>query len=138
MTRYLLDSYVAIELLRSRNLQLAERLASANRQAVFLSTVTIAELFFGAWRSRDIERNLIVCRRFSASLPILSLDSAAAERSAELRFRPGAAGQQIGAYDLLIAGIALTQQCVLVTHNTREFARIGELRVEDWTTATPS
>ena len=41
-------------------------------------------------------------------------------------------GQRIGSYDVLIAGIALAENRVLVTHNTREFGRIRDLTVEDW------
>jgi len=34
---------------------------------------------------------------------------------------------------MLIAGIALARSCTLVTHNVREFARVTELQIEDWT-----
>jgi predicted nucleic acid-binding protein len=34
--------------------------------------------------------------------------------------------------DGLIAGTALAHGAVLVSRNTREFARIGNLKVEDW------
>ena len=43
------------------------------------------------------------------------------------------AGERIGAYDTLIAGIALARGCVLATHNVREFGRVAGLHVEDWT-----
>jgi predicted nucleic acid-binding protein len=36
---YLLDTDIAIELLRGRNVQVAEQLASRDRNAVFLSSV---------------------------------------------------------------------------------------------------
>lgn len=41
-------------------------------------------------------------------------------------------GQMIGPYDLQIAGIALANDLTLVTHNTREFARVPDLRLVDW------
>ena len=44
MTSYLLDTDIAIELLRGRNVHVAGRLASKNREQIFLSTVTVAEL----------------------------------------------------------------------------------------------
>ena len=34
--------------------------------------------------------------------------------------------------DLMIAAIALVNQLILVTHNTREFARVAGLQLEDW------
>ena len=41
-------------------------------------------------------------------------------------------GTPIGAYDLQIAAIALTNNLTLVTHNTREFQRVNKLLIEDW------
>ena len=41
-------------------------------------------------------------------------------------------GTPIGPYDVLIAGTALANRSVLVTHNTREFERVEGLRLEDW------
>ena len=42
-------------------------------------------------------------------------------------------GQIIGANDLLIASHALSLGAILVTNNTREFARVEGLVLEDWT-----
>jgi tRNA(fMet)-specific endonuclease VapC len=39
---------------------------------------------------------------------------------------------QYGPNDLMIAAIALVHGSILVTHNTREFSRIKELKIEDW------
>ena len=41
-------------------------------------------------------------------------------------------GIPIGPYDILIAGIALSNKGILVTHNTKEFERIEGLKIEDW------
>lgn len=41
-------------------------------------------------------------------------------------------GRPIGAYDVLIAGQALSRKLTLVTCNTKEFARVKELAWEDW------
>lgn len=41
-------------------------------------------------------------------------------------------GTPIGAYDLQIAAIALTNNLTLVTHNTKEFKRVNNLLTEDW------
>ena len=57
-TTYLLDTDFAIELLRGRNVRIVEQLASRNRNAIFLSTVTVAELMFGALRSRKPQESI--------------------------------------------------------------------------------
>jgi len=42
------------------------------------------------------------------------------------------AGTPIGPNDLMIAAIALVNDAVIGTHNTREFSRIANLKIEDW------
>lgn len=132
MSRYLLDTDTAIEVLRGRNRPVIERLAASPREDIALCVVTVAELFFGAHRSRNSSRNLELCREFCESFEVLPLTSAAAERSAAVRARLETSGQRIGPHDVLIAGIALASNRVLVTHNSKEFGRVLDLKIEDW------
>jgi tRNA(fMet)-specific endonuclease VapC len=41
-------------------------------------------------------------------------------------------GTSIGQYDTLIAGIALSQNLILVSNNLREFERVEGLKIENW------
>jgi tRNA(fMet)-specific endonuclease VapC len=41
-------------------------------------------------------------------------------------------GTPIGAYDIQIAVIALSLNITLLTNNTREFARVEKLKLENW------
>lgn len=133
MKTCLLDSDIAIELLRGRNLLVAKQLASRSRDSVFLSTVTVAELMFGALRSRKSQENIVICRRFCSAFQVAELDRDAAERSGIVRADLEERGERIGAYDLLIAGTALARGHVLATHNLRHFGRVAGLQIEDWT-----
>jgi tRNA(fMet)-specific endonuclease VapC len=132
---YLLDTDTSIEIMRGRNPAVLERLAATARDQVALSVVTVAELMFGAWRSQNSARNLEICSLFCKSFEILPLTTADAESSGALRATLETAGRRIGPYDVLIAGIALAESRVLVTHNTREFGRVRDLSVEDWLVA---
>lgn len=132
MTTYLLDTDIAIELLRGRNVRVAEQLAPRNRNAIFLSTVTVAELMFGALRSRKPQQGTVICRQFCRAFQLVELDQDAGERSGIIRADLEGRGERIGAYDLLIAGIALARGHILATHNVREFGRVAGLRIEDW------
>jgi tRNA(fMet)-specific endonuclease VapC len=127
VTHYLLDTDVAIELLRGRNVRGATVLASKDRECIFLSTVTVAELLFGALRSREHEKNVAICRQFCSAFQVVGLDYMSAEQSGTIRADLETRGQRLGAYDALIAGIALARRCSLVTHNVREFGRISGL-----------
>jgi tRNA(fMet)-specific endonuclease VapC len=132
VTTYLLDTDIAIELLRGRNARVAEQLASRNRDAIFLSTVTVAELMFGALRSRDLPKSTVICRQFCSAFQLAALDRDAGERSGVIRADLEGRGERIGAYDVLIAGIALAHGHVLATHNVREFGRVAGLQIDDW------
>jgi predicted nucleic acid-binding protein len=44
----------------------------------------------------------------------------------------GQVAKPIGPFDGLIAGTALAEKATLVTHNTREFGRVGGLSLVDW------
>ena len=63
---------------------------------------------------------------------VLSLDKDAAIAAAGIRTTLEANGQGIGPMDTLIAGTALAHNAVLVTHNTREFARVPGMQITDW------
>jgi tRNA(fMet)-specific endonuclease VapC len=132
VTTYLLDTDIAIELLRGRNIHVAEQLASRNRDSVFLSTVTVAELMFGALRSRKPQESIGLCRQFCSAFQLVELDQDAGERSGVIRADLESRGERIGAYDVLIAGIASARGHVLATHNVGEFGRVSGLQIEDW------
>ena len=76
---------------------------------------------------------MALCRQFCSAFQLVGLDYEAAERSGVIRAYLEERGQRIGAYDMPIAGIALARDCVLATHNVREFGRVPGLRIEDWT-----
>jgi tRNA(fMet)-specific endonuclease VapC len=99
---------------------------------IFLCDVVKAELYYGAFKSTRCEANLALLETLNQNFPSLPFDSAAARHFGQIRAALGKAGTPIGPYDLQIAAIAVQQQLILVTHNTKEFMRIPELRLEDW------
>jgi tRNA(fMet)-specific endonuclease VapC len=67
------------------------------------------------------------------SFPILPYDEAAATWHGHERARLEAIGRPPPFLDGQIAAIARVNELVLVTANSKDFARFDELRVEDWT-----
>jgi len=100
--------------------------------AIFLSTVTVAELMFGALRSRISQESIVLCRHFCPAFQLVELDQDAGERSGGIRADLEGRGERIGAYDVLIAGIASARGHVLATHNVREFGRVAGIQTEGW------
>jgi tRNA(fMet)-specific endonuclease VapC len=130
--RYLLDTNAVVGILRGRHQGLATRALSVPRAEVCTCTIVKAELFYGSARSARPKENRAAQEAFLRGRPCFDFDNAAADEYARLRALLETAGTPIGTMDLLIAAIALANDLVLVTHNTREFSRVPGLRVEDW------
>lgn len=129
---YLLDTNVIAIYLNRRSLILRERLEAIDPEDIAVCSVVRFELFYGAMRSGNPPRNLARQEEFLEMFVSLPFDDLAARRAGEIRANLAALGTPIGPYDLLIAAIAIVNNLTLVTHNTREFYRVSELRVEDW------
>jgi len=129
---YLLDTNACIRVLNGTSAPLIARLRSHAPSDLRVSSVTRAELLYGARRSARVAENLRLLTGFFAPLVSLPFDDACAEEYGALRATLAAAGQPIGPNDLLIAATALAHDLTLVTHNLREFSRIAGLKIEDW------
>jgi tRNA(fMet)-specific endonuclease VapC len=81
---------------------------------------------------QNSNRNLTHLENLFAEFAVLPLDIQSAKIAGNIRAHLNALGTPIGANDLLIAAISLTNDLTLVTHNTREFSRIDGLKYEDW------
>jgi tRNA(fMet)-specific endonuclease VapC len=88
---------------------------------------------YGAAKSQRPQQNRRIATEFLAgNLEILDFSAADAQAAGNIRALLERAGKPIGAYDTLIAGQALARNLILVTANTREFARVPSLKLEDW------
>ncbi len=129
---YLLDTDSCIFLLNQKNAAVEERLKNLGRDEVGISAITMAELYYGAAHSKKRGPNEARLKIFCSSLSFFPFDKSAAELFGDLKERLISRGEMIGMMDLLIGCVALSQNAVLVTHNSREFKRIPKLKVEDW------
>lgn len=87
----------------------------------------------GVEKSQAVEKNRIAMSLFLSAITVLDFDGEAAEAYGQIRAELERKGTPIDPMDLLIAGHARSQGLILVTNNTREFARVTGLRIEDWT-----
>ncbi len=128
---HLIDSSVVITLER-RGLRPSALKAATSNEPAALASITASELLVGVHRAssaqRRARREAFVEAVFSA-FPILSFDLLTARVHARLGAELMAAGQPIGAHDLLIAATALTHGYAVLTENTRDFDRVPGLAV---------
>ena len=61
-----------------------------------------------------------------------AFDEAAALEYALIRAQLETEDRVISERDTQIASVAMANKLVIVTHNVKEFGRIGKLKVEDW------
>jgi len=130
--RYLLDTNVCVMYLNGRSSAIRDRLISTPIEDMAVCSVVKAELFYGAMRSNNPTRTLERQQDFLERFVSLPFGDEAALLFGQIRARLASAGTPIGAYDLQIAAIALANNLILVTHNTREFERVDGLQLEDW------
>jgi tRNA(fMet)-specific endonuclease VapC len=128
---YLPDTNACITLLRQRDPALMARWQASMASEVVLCSVVVYELRHGAERCSDPVREHAKLDVFLAPFASLPFDDSCARKCAEIRHALERIGMMIGPHDLQIA-IALHHGLILVTHNSREFSRIPELRLEDW------
>lgn len=133
--RYLLDANAVIALLHDTTSPIARRIRRYAPRDIGVSSVVIHELYYGAFKSQRIEKN--VARVDALQFPVLEFDQDDARQAGQIRAHLAAKGSPIGPYDVLIAGQAKARKLTLVTHNTTEFTRVPGLKVEDWKVASP-
>ena len=131
---YLLDTNILSELVKKRpNPQALAQLRSKSALTLFTSCICIMELRFGSALREDFEvfweriNNEIISR-----VKILPIREKEALVSGDILADLRKTGQTIGIENVLIAASALTNQCTVVTANTRHFSRIKALKVENW------
>jgi tRNA(fMet)-specific endonuclease VapC len=129
---YLPDTNAWIRFLNAEGSKVQQRLQTINSCKIRLCSVVKAELYFGAERSSRREENIRLLNELFSGIVSLDFDDAAAVQYGKIRGDLTSAGTPIGPNDLMIAAIALANEMVLVTHNTREFSRVVSLKIEDW------
>ena len=128
---FMLDTDICIYIINSRDDALRESF-EINAAGICISSITYAELCFGAAHSKRVERNTRELEAFCLDLDIMPFNSAAGTHYGEIRHSLAQRGRLIGANDLLIAAHARSVQATLVTNNEEEFRRVPALNVENW------
>jgi tRNA(fMet)-specific endonuclease VapC len=132
---YLLDTNVCIALINRSSEGARKRFARAveAEEQLWVPSVSLYELWLGVAKSVQTEANTRRLEMFlSGAVGVLDFGEGDARRAGEIRHTLESVGRPIGAYDLLIAGQALSRGLTLVTANVREFGRVKGLRWEDW------
>ena len=132
MKRHLIDTNTWIYAMNGRHPDVRKALESLPMSSVFLSTIVLGELAFGWENSQQPNATRKEVEEFLAPFQRIGIDDDTARAYGKLRQTLQSKGQPIGMNDFWIAAQALTHKLILVTRNTREFARVPGLKLENW------
>lgn len=131
--RYFLDTNMVIYCLKGNFPAIREHIRSHPAQSIVIPTVVLAEIEYGARKSKNYEQTIKKYKAFTDVFQVESFDEDCVQAYGRIRAQLEAKGTPIGPNDLLIAAIAAGKDGVLVTHNTKEFSRVSGLSIVDWT-----
>ena len=130
--KYMLDTNICIYIIKQNPQKVLKHFQSHIVGDIGISSITLAELQYGASKSLHSEKNRQALEEFVLPLEIADFDERAAGEYGAVRADLERKGKPIGAMDMLIGAHALALRVTLVTNNTREFKQIKGLKIIDW------
>ncbi len=128
---YLLDTNTIIYFFKGVG-NIGEKLLSKSPQEIAIPSIALYELEVGIAKSNNPQKREQQLNLLLSHIEVFPFTLKEAKVTALIRAKLEKSGMPIGAYDTLIAGIAVSSHSILVTHNTKEFKRVENLEIEDW------
>ena len=130
--KYMLDTNICIYAIKNKPATVSQRLQEHSELGLCISTITLAELTHGVYKSIHKEKNMDALFQFLLKIEILPFDMLAAFEYGKVCAHLQKQGTPIGPLDTLIAAHALSRSLTIVTNNVREFERVPGLIIENW------
>ncbi len=129
MKKYLIDSDVLIYFLKGKQ-EVVQRLSQIPIDDLYISRINYTELIYGAYNSSKIDQNLKVIEPFLDSFKILEFTKTSSLVFAKEKARLKKNGNIIADMDLMIASIAIENDCTLISDNIKHLDRVQNLELE--------
>lgn len=130
MSKYLIDTNICIFYFKGEY-NICQKIRQVGLRNIYISEITVAELLFGAYNSRYLEKHLSEVQEVISLFTVIpiypSLNTYASEK-AKLQRK----GTLIDDFDLLIGATAVHNNMVLVTDNLKHLSRIDNINIENW------
>ena len=123
---YVLDTDVAVDYLRSNDI-ITEKLKKLNN--LFITKLSLAELFFGVYNSRNSGKHYSKLMDFLAGVKILNLDFNACSGFGKIKSNLTKQGKIIGDFDIMIAAVTIANNFALITRNLKHYENIEGLKL---------
>jgi len=129
MKKYLIDSDILIYFLKGKQ-EVVQRLSQIPIDDLYISRINYTELIYGAYNSSKINQNLKVIEPFLDSFKVLEFTQISSLIFAKEKARLKKNGNIIADMDLMIASIAIENDCTLISNNIKHFDRVQNLELE--------
>ena len=136
MNGFLLDTNICIYLLKGQR-GIVDKIEIAGCDNCFITDVTLAELWFGAYNSERIEqqkRGVVYLEQLFNVISIRDSVELFGSNKAYLKSK----GILIDDFDILIGSTAIKHDLIMVTENIKHFSRLPGISVENWANYSPS
>lgn len=130
--KYFLDTNICIYYLKGMYPKIVKKLLSKNPEDIKIPAIVKSELLYGAEKSESRDKTKEKIFEFLLPFEIVGFTDEATERYGKTREYLEKKGI-IGPNDLILASTVLSQNGILVTNNVKEFKRVKELKIENWT-----
>ena len=130
--KYMLDTNICIFIIKHQPENVIRKFMEHDPGDICISAITYAELAHGVEKSQAKEKNRIALTLFLSEIQIVPFDDLAAQVYGVVRAELQKKGTPIGPLDTLIAAHAKALNLTLVTNNSKEFAGVDGLALDDW------
>lgn len=129
---YLLDTDIIIYSLKAHQ-KVRKNLERHLNTSMKISTVTLMELYYGAYKSQKVAGNLAKIKIIENAMDIVPVTRDMVEIFGILKSDLEKEGKPLDDFDLILASTAMANNLTIVTNNEKHFGRIQDLRMENWT-----
>lgn len=126
--RYLLDTGIVASLFRGET-SVQNQIAEA--EEVFVGSITLGELFYGAFKSQRTDAELKKIGEFAQAVRVLDCDSETAEVYGRIKTALRAKGRPIPENDIWIAATAMQHELALAMRDPH-FTQVEGLILASW------
>jgi tRNA(fMet)-specific endonuclease VapC len=130
MPEYMLDTDTVSFALRGHG-RVAARLLEHRPSQLCMSSITLAELRFGAEAKRSQKLHNLI-DTFAEAIAVVAFDQPAADQFGAVAVSLARRGVPIGTFDTLMAAHALSLGLIFVTNNAKHFGRVRGLKTLNW------
>ncbi len=128
MKKYLVDSDILIYFLKGQR-EAVQKLSEIPIDNLYISRINYTELLYGAYNSARVTQNLKIIEPFLENFTVLEFTKASSIIFAKEKARLKKNGNIIADMDLMIASIAIENNCTLISNNIKHFNRVQNLEL---------